>query len=107
MRPFGPVGIVEGAQNNHVSHLLIHCFFISVLAIHKYTVYCTIVHRKLPGFVDTKVSKFYPIIRPLFCSIGDDGCIDGRHHDKYIFGIIYLFSCIWFYQSIFDLDITQ
>ena len=95
------------ARKGHVSYLLIQCVPISVLASHKNTIYRNIVHRELPGFVDTKVSKFYPIMRPLFCNIGGGGGNDGRQHDKYIVGIIYLFFFRWFYQSILDLDIAE
>ena len=81
------------------------CVPISVLPSHKNTIYHNIVHRKLPGCVDTKVSEFYPIIRPFLCSIGGVGN-DKRQHDKYIFGKLYLFFFKWFYQSILDLDIA-
>ena len=64
-----------------------------------------IVHRELSGFVDTKVSKFYPIMRPLFCSIGGGGN-DGHQHVKDIFAIIYLFFFRRFHQSILDSDIA-
>ena len=91
MKPLGPARIVGVARKGHVSHLLIQCVPKSVLASHKYTIYYNTVHRELPGFVDTKVSKFYPIMRPLFFSIGGGGCgNDGLQYDKYIFGIIYL-----------------
>ena len=50
-----------------------------------------IVHRELPGFVDIKVSNFYPIVRRLFCSIGYGGN-EGCQHVKDIFAIIYFFS---------------
>ena len=102
----GHARIVVVARKKHDSHLLIQCVLISVLASHKNTIYRNIVHRELPSFVDTKVSKFYPIMRPLFCSIGGCGD-DGRQHDKYIFGIKYLFFFRWFYQSILDLDIAK
>ena len=57
------------ARKGNVSHLLIQCVPISVLASHKNTIYHNIVLRELPGFVDTKVSKFYPIMRPLYVAL--------------------------------------
>ena len=106
MRPLGPARIVGVARIKHVLHLLFQCVPIIVFASHKNTINHTNVHKELPGFVDTKVSKFYPIMKPPFCSIGVGGN-DGRQHDKYIFNIIYLFFFRWFYQSILDLDITE
>ena len=35
--------------------------------------------RKLPDFINTKASKFYPFLNPLFCSVGS-----GRQHYIYI-----------------------
>ena len=106
MRPLGPAEIVGVARKGHVSHFLIQCMPISVLASQKNTIYHNILHRELPGFVDTKVNKFYPIMRPLFCSICGNSGNDGRQHLKDIFAIICFFFIRWFYQSILDSDIT-
>ena len=65
-----------------------------------------IIHKELPGFVDTKGSKFYPIMRPLFCSIGGRGN-DKRQLVKDIFAIIYLFFFKSFHQFILDSDIAE
>ena len=77
--------IVGVAQKGHVSHLLIQCVPISVLASHKNTIYRNIVHIEFSGCVDTRVSKLDAIMRPRFSTIGGGGN-DGRQHDKYIVG---------------------
>ena len=71
--------IVGVGRNGHVSHLLIQCVTISVLASHKYTIYHNIVHRELPCFVHNKVSKFDHIMRPLCYSIGGGGHNKSQH----------------------------